>query len=137
MDSPVSSQAQFAKWKKGKRMKLGMIMMFVPDLDEAKRFYGDVLGFEIKSERVERLEFLHEGIEFVAFKCEEPAVPREYGRSARSVFVFDVESVSDSMKELKGRGVKFIHEHPAENDLCLYAAFFDPFGNVHELCERK
>ena len=59
-------------------MKLGMIMMFVPDLDEAKRFYGDVLGFEIKSERVERLEFLHEGIEFVAFKCEEHAVTREY-----------------------------------------------------------
>ena len=118
-------------------MKLGMILMFVPDLDEAKRFYCDVLGFEIKSERVERLEFLHETTEFIAFKCEEPAATREYGRSARSVFVFDVESIIDSIKELKARGVKFVHEHPAENDLCRYAAFFDPFGNVHELCERK
>ena len=43
-------------------------MIFVPDLGEAKRFYCDVLGFEIKSERVERLEFLHETIEFIAFK---------------------------------------------------------------------
>ena len=118
-------------------MKLGMIMLFVPDLDEAKRFYCDVLGFEIKSERVERLEFIHETIEFIAFKCEEPAVTREYGRTARSVFVFDVESIIDSMRELKARGVKFVHEQPTENDLCGYAAFFDPFGNVHELCERK
>jgi glyoxylase I family protein len=118
-------------------MKLGMIMLFVPDLDEAKRFYCDVLGFEIKSERDERLEFFHEPSEFIAFKCEDPAVTREYGRSARSVFVFDVESIVDSMRELKVRGVKFVHEEPAENDLCRYAAFFDPFGNVHELCERK
>jgi catechol 2,3-dioxygenase-like lactoylglutathione lyase family enzyme len=118
-------------------MKLGMIMMFVPDLDEAKRFYCDVLGFEVKSERVERLEFLHEAIDFIAFKCEELAVTREYGRSTRSVFVFDVESIVDSMRELKAQGVQFVHEQPAENDLCRYAAFFDPFGNVHELCERK
>ncbi|HSE24501.1 MAG TPA: VOC family protein [Pyrinomonadaceae bacterium] len=118
-------------------MKLGMIMLFVPDLDEAKRFYCDVLGFEIKSELVERLEFIHETIEFIAFKCEEPAITREYGRAARSVFVFDVESIVYSMRELKARGVKFVHEKPAENELCRYAAFFDPFGNVHELCERK
>ena len=118
-------------------MKLGMIMLFVPDLTEAKHFYCDILGFEIKSERVERLEFLQEGANFIAFKCEEPAIVREYGRSARSVFVFDVESIVSSMRELKARGVKFVHEEPAENDLCRYAAFFDPFGNVHELCERK
>ena len=118
-------------------MRLGMIMIFVPDLQEAKRFYCDVLGFELKSERVERLEFHHETIDFIAFKCGEPSVYQEYGRSARSVFVFDVESVEDSMRELKVRGVKFIHEQPAENELCRYAAFFDPFGNVHELCERK
>jgi len=118
-------------------MKLGMIMIFVPDLDEAKRFYRDVLGFALKSEGSNRLEFRHETIDFIAFKCEEPTVYGEYGRSARSVFVFDVGSIDDSMRELKARGVKFVHEQRAENDLCFYAAFFDPFGNIHELRERK
>jgi glyoxylase I family protein len=118
-------------------MKLGMIMIFVSNLEEAKHFYCEVLGFDLKSERADRLEFLHETCDFIAFKCDGPAVAQEYGRTARSVFVFEVESIEHSMEEMKARGVKFVHQEPGENELCRYAAFLDPFGNVHELCERK
>lgn len=118
-------------------MKLGKMMIFVSDLAEAKRFYCDVLGFPLKSETDDRLEFVHQGCDFVAFKCEKDTVIKDYSTAARSVFVFEIESVAEMMNELIIKGVKFLHETPAENDFSRYAAFSDPFGNVHEIFERK
>jgi glyoxylase I family protein len=118
-------------------MKLGKIMIFVSDLTEAKHFYCDVLGFALKHETENRLEFIHEGVDFIAFKCEKDSMIEDYGNIARSVFVFEVESVEKSISELIEKGVKFLHQTPAENDFSRYAAFYDSFGNVHEIFERK
>lgn len=118
-------------------MRLGIMMIFVSDLDEAKRFYNDVLGFAVKSQHSDHLEFVHDGCDFIAFKCEQDATVENYSRVARSVFVFEVESIERSLRELRAKGVKFLHDEPAENEFCRYAAMTDPFGNVHELYERK
>jgi glyoxylase I family protein len=118
-------------------MKLGKIMIFVSDLEKAKKFYRGVLGFPLQSETENRLEFAHEGVDFIAFKCEKNAVVADYGNAARSVFVFEVESIEKSLTELRAKGVEFLHDEPAENDFSRYAAFCDPFGNVHEIFERK
>jgi catechol 2,3-dioxygenase-like lactoylglutathione lyase family enzyme len=114
-----------------------MMMIFVSDLAEARRFYRDVLGFPLKSEREGRLEFVHEGCDFIAFECDRNAAVDDYSRAARSVFVFEVPSVGEAMDDLRARGVRFLHERPAENELCRYAAFVDPFGNVHEIYEPR
>lgn len=50
-------------------MKLGIMMIFVTDLNVAKQFYCDVLGFRLLSEDANRLEFEHPGPSFVAYKC--------------------------------------------------------------------
>ncbi len=118
-------------------MKLGMIMIFVSDLEEAKRFYCDILGFHVRSQRANELEFVHEGCDFIAFKCERDAVVEDYSRVARSVFAFEVASIDASLRELRAKGVRFLHQEPAENEFCRYVALVDPFGNVHELYERK
>jgi glyoxylase I family protein len=118
-------------------MKLGKIMIFVSDIDAARTFYRDILGFPIKAETANRLDFVHEGVDFVAFKCEKDAVIEDYSNVARSVFVFEVESVENSMENLRIRGVNFLHDTPAENEFSRYAAFSDPFGNVHEIFELK
>ena len=118
-------------------MRLGMMMIFVSDLVEAKRFYRDVLGFPLKSESGSRLDFVHEGCGFVAFKCEKDAEVEDYSRVARSVFVFEVPSVEGAMNDLRAKGVRFLHERPAENEFGRYAAFVDPFGNVHEIYEPR
>lgn len=112
-------------------------MIFVPDLEEAKRFYSDVLGFPLKAERPTHVEFVHDGCQFIAFKCEQAAPVEDYSRVARSVFVFEVASLERSLRELRAKGVEFLHEEPAENEFCRYVALTDPFGNVHELYERK
>jgi catechol 2,3-dioxygenase-like lactoylglutathione lyase family enzyme len=118
-------------------MQLGMLMIFVSDLVEAKRFYCDVLGFGVKAENETRLEFVHEPCAFVAFKCEKDATVENYAQEARSVFVFEVQSIDEAFGALKKKGVRFLHEEPTQNDLGRYAAFRDPFGNVHEIYEPK
>jgi glyoxylase I family protein len=118
-------------------MKLGKIMIFVSDLDEARKFYCDALGFSLAAESENRLEFAHEGVDFVAFKCGKNVIVEDYANVARSVFVFKVESLERSLEDLRAKGVKFLHSQPAENDFSRYAAFSDPFGNVHEIFEPK
>ena len=118
-------------------MKLGKIMIFVSDLAGAKRFYCDILGFPLKAEQERRLEFVHEGCDFIAFKCEKDAVVENYSEVARSVFVFEVGSIEQALCELRAKGVSFLHEEPGENEFSRYAAFVDPFGNVHEIYESR
>jgi catechol 2,3-dioxygenase-like lactoylglutathione lyase family enzyme len=118
-------------------MKLGKIMIFVSDLEAAKRFYCDILGFPLKDETDNRLAFVHEGCDFIAFKCESDASVENYSQVARSVFVFEVASIDQTLQELRAKGVRFLHQEPAENDFSRYAAFVDPFGNVHEIYEPK
>jgi hypothetical protein len=38
---------------------------------------------------------------------------------------------------MRSKEVRFLHNEPAENDFSRYAAFVDPFGNVHEVYEPK
>ena len=118
-------------------MKLGMMMIFVPDLAAAKQFYCDVLGFHLKAEHADRIEFEHPGCRFVAFKCRSNAKMDSYSDVARSVFVFEVSSIDESMRDMRSKGVKFLHAQPSDNDFSRYAAFTDPFGNVHEIYEPR
>ena len=64
-------------------------------------------------------------------------VVADYSNAARSVFVFEVESIEKVLAELRAKGVEFLHDEPAENDFSRYAAFCNSFGNVHEIFERK
>lgn len=118
-------------------MKLGKMLIFVSDLTEAKRFYGETLGFRLKHEDDRSLHFAHEGCDLVAFKCKRNAMVQNYSDEARSVFVFEVPSVDHAVQDLRDKGVEFLHAQPAENDFSRYAAFTDPFGNVHEIYEPK
>ena len=118
-------------------MKLGKMMIFVSDLAEAKRFYCDILGFPLKAENENRLDFDHEGCDLIAFRCEQNATVENYSQVARSVFVFEVASIDKVSHDLRAKGVTFLHQEPAENEFSRYAAFIDPFGNVHEIYEPK
>jgi glyoxylase I family protein len=118
-------------------MKLGIMMIFVTDLAAARQFYCDVLGFQLKSEHADRLEFEHPDCRFVAFKCASSTNIDRYSEVARSVFVFEVPSIDESLRNMRSKGVQFLHAEPAQNDFGRYAAFTDPFGNVHEIYEPK
>ncbi len=116
-------------------MKLARLMIFVPDLEQARAFYSGILGFPVSAEGDDHLVFGHEGAKLVAFTCERAGSIGDYSSESRAVFVFGVPSLEAAMKELKARGVEFLHDAPAEGPLGRYAAFVDPFGIVHELQE--
>lgn len=119
-------------------LRLGKLMIFVSDLEIAKYFYSEILGFPLRSESGNRLEFEHEGdVDLIAFKCREDSPIENYSQTARSVFVFEVASLERAIQELQAKSVHFLHDTPAENEFSRYAAFSDPFGNVHEIFERK
>ena len=118
-------------------MKLSRIMIFVSDLTEAKRFYCEVLGFVLAEETETRLAFEHDGCPFVAYLCEAAVEVQNYSRESRSVFVFEVASLDQQMTALREAGVAVLHDAPSENDQGRYAAFADPFGNVHEIWEPR
>ena len=121
-------------------MKLGMIVVLTPDLDEARRFYGDLLGLTLARESANQLIFDLAGTEFHVFSCAD-AAPAGYrhGASAATVCAFEVDSIEAEMARLQAAGVVFLHARPAENALSgiRYAAFEAPGGNVHEIVERR
>ncbi len=118
-------------------MKLSKLLLFVTDLREAKRFYSDVLGFSLTEETETMLLFEHEDTKLVVYGCEKRGSVDDYATAARSVFVFEVPSVDDAIRDLSAKGVNFLHETPAEGPHGRYAAFVDPFGNVHEVSEAR
>ena len=118
-------------------MRLLKLMMFASDLKRAKEFYENVLGFPLNSETENSLTFLSDDLNLTIFKCEYDSTIDNYAQTARSVFVFEVDSIAKEFANLKAKGVNFLHKIPAENENCFYAAFQDPFGNVHEIAERK
>lgn len=116
-------------------MKLRTLMVLTPDLDEARWFYGDALGFAVLGQDDTLLRLEHDGAAFHVFKCSADAAPGRHGETAASVFVFAVDDIDQAMADLRARGVRFIHDHPARNPFGRYAAFHAPGGNVHEIFE--
>jgi catechol 2,3-dioxygenase-like lactoylglutathione lyase family enzyme len=66
-------------------MKLGYVMVFVSDLREAKRFYSNLLGMPIISEKENQLIFQLEGTQLVAFKCEKNGQVGDNSNESRTV----------------------------------------------------
>jgi catechol 2,3-dioxygenase-like lactoylglutathione lyase family enzyme len=121
-------------------VKLGVVVVLTPDLDEARRFYRDLLGLGLAAENANQLVFDLDGAELHVFSCADPA-PGDYrhGATAATVCAFEVASIEAEMARMRDAGVVFLHSTPAENVLggLRYAAFQAPGGNVHELIELQ
>jgi catechol 2,3-dioxygenase-like lactoylglutathione lyase family enzyme len=115
-------------------------VVLTPDLDEARRFYRDILGLGLTGERPDQLVFGLDGGELHVFGCDQAApADHRHGATAATVCAFEVASIEAEMARLRAAGVVFLHETPAQNPLggLRYAAFKAPGGNVHELIERR
>jgi predicted enzyme related to lactoylglutathione lyase len=118
-------------------LRFGKLLVFATSLAEAKSFYGDVLGLSLARESEDMLLFRQPDFELAIFRCQQATVPDRHSMVAGSSFVFAVTSVERTMQELRAQGVRFLHAEPAEGPLGRYAAFVDPFGNVHEISEPR
>lgn len=94
----------------------------VENLDTAKEFYKNKLGFGIK------FDFADKGM--TAFKVgdNEPAIIVTTMQHAKPAIWFTVDNVQHAYEELKQKGVEFLSE-PFEIMTGLSVEFTDPFGN--------
>jgi catechol 2,3-dioxygenase-like lactoylglutathione lyase family enzyme len=118
-------------------MRLGLVEVFTPDLDEAERFYRDKLDLVLKARSPDQLIFDLGVTDLHVFRCASPNT-QVHAAVGGTACAFEVESIDDAMRRLTERGVVFLHRIPAHNALAQvrYAAFHAPGGNVHELIER-
>ena len=119
------------------RLSLRKILVFAPDLELARQFYGGVLGLELEREAETALSFRGTNFELTVFACEQSTRSDGYSREAGSSVAFAVPSLDTAISELSARGVSFLHDSPHEGPLGRYVAFTDPFGTVHELVEPR
>ncbi len=117
-------------------LALEKVLVFAPDLQTARQFYGSVLGLSLDREGKDHLEFSGRNFTLTVFSCERSAPHEGYSEQAGSSVAFSVASLDSAMLELSGRGVRFLHSIPNSGPSGRYVAFVDPFGTVHELVER-
>jgi len=114
-----------------------VIEIKVTDIVKGRKFYTEVLDFEVTSEKYlpDVLVLGHEGPDLILHIAEEP-IEITYPQSAQSLLFFQVADIHAADKKLKDNGVEII-EGPAESPPGPYLVFRDPFGNVHGLMEIK
>lgn len=129
----------------------GLVCLNVGDLDEAKAFYVDVLGFEVGIDEV------MDGFRWLTVHApgnpelpmmlvvpgppvvEEPIAEQLQSLMARGYLGLGAMATDDcraTYAELKAKGVEFIEE-PEERFYGVDAAFRDPFGNHWRLTQPK
>ena len=116
---------------------VNQIALSVADVDVAERFYGETLGLrKIFRPQPHMVFFDLGGPSLLLESPHEGAAPKVGG----AVLYFDCPDMGLAVRELRARGVAFVHpphlitRQPAYD---LYMAFFtDPDGNMLALSQR-
>jgi catechol 2,3-dioxygenase-like lactoylglutathione lyase family enzyme len=110
-------------------MKLGHIEILAADPDEAKRFYCEVLGFEVETIQNERFIWLKkDGLEILV-RPGKPHNPALRYEDAPTGFVFYTDDVKAALKDLLDKGVEI--KGTVDSSKCY--TFTDPDGNWFQL----
>ena len=109
------------------------------DLERAKKFYADKLGLTPKEERMDGTLYVSGSTQFLLY-------PTQFTGAQHTLGGFEVKDLEKTMKELRGRGVKFEeYDFPGlktENGIAKFgenergAWFKDSEGNILALAER-
>ena len=115
-----------------------VIGIYVDDMDKAVEFYCDKLGFK-EAQRYDdgcivRLE--NEGPP-VILEIVDNAARTEYPGYSQVVLGIETDNIEETSKDLKAKGVEFLHDKPQVFVAGLVMAMRDPSGNVLELLQFK
>ena len=118
-------------------LKVCYIQINVTDMDKAIDWYCNTLGFELSKKHYYHpvaVDLVHEGCRLILHIAEKP-VHIDYPNVVQTLICIQTDDLVKTLNELKSKGVELIHEKPQKFPAGLFAAFKDPFGNVHELVE--
>lgn len=118
-------------------LSFGEVQTFVSDLEQAKTFYGDILGLALVDEGEHWLVFDISGIEFIIMGMAKPGRPKSaYGAECATVLCLRSEDIFQDYETLQRRGVRFFSEINEVAPDRYYVAFQDPEGNLLELIQK-
>ena len=112
-------------------MKVTVSWFNVKDFDEAKKFYGNVLGLKKTLEIQGWAEFSHAEGEAAIGVAANPKTGKEPG----ATIVLRVDDIERERKRLQAGGVKFEGETEEIPGMVKLATFRDPSGNRLQLCQ--
>ncbi|OEF99903.1 glyoxalase [Vulcanibacillus modesticaldus] len=120
--------------------RISLITIWTDDLIPMKEFYHNVLGFSIKNDLGEYIEFDNEGVRFalcsrkVMYDYNEDYKKQSIGQSFELAFPCkNPEEVDASYKEIISKGGIPILEPQNMPWNQRTALFADPDGNIHEI----
>lgn len=110
----------------------------VPDIEEARAFYCEKLGFIALTEAYyPNIPLGHPDGSFAFMLHGRKPVEGTYvSPPGQLVLVFETDDLDTTMKTLMGKGIAFLHEAPQPRAEGRSVAFTDSFGSVVELMER-
>lgn len=105
----------------------------MPDLDEARRFYRDVLGLEKPVYDLPDAGWIEFGLGSPSGNIALTKADVGWGPSTGTALVLNVEDCVEGCKELRRRGVRC--EDPIHfPGYVTFCSFYDPFGNRLQMC---
>ena len=111
--------------------KICVVGVYVHDIQQAKEFYCDKLGFEIAREYGDCiLQLKNEGVTFIIEKIE-----GDFPSEPCITMAVPTNDLAKEMERLRGLGVTFIHDTPQQFPEGIFAACQDADGNLLELIE--
>ncbi len=120
--------------------KISLITIWTNDIIPMKTFYEQTLGFEVKLDLGEYVEFKSEGVRFaLCLRKVMTGFSDEYAKEASgqqfelAFFCDNPQDVDDSFDKLIEKGAVPIHEPQNMPWNQRTALFADPDGNVHEI----
>ena len=118
---------------------ISAITLFVEDLEEAKRFYGEVFGLTITYEDDDSAVFDFGNAIINLLRTEAageliaPAPVASAAHGARAQFTIEVDDVDALSAELVGRGVELLNGPMDRPWGIRTASFRDPAGHIWEI----
>ena len=110
-----------------------VIGVYVRDIQQAKEFYCDTLGFEIAREYGDCiLQLKSEGATFIIEKIE-----GDFPSEPCMTIGIPTDDLGKEMERLRESGVTFIHDTPQQFPEGIFVACQDADGNLVELIEFR
>lgn len=122
------------------KAKISLITIWSDDIDKMRDFYKDVLGFKIKNNLGNYVEFENDGVRFaicmrsVMYTYSKQYLEKAKGQSFELAFPCDgAKDVDDTYTNLIEKGVDFVQVPQNMPWNQRTALFSDPDGNIHEI----
>ncbi|TFH10403.1 MAG: VOC family protein [Candidatus Thorarchaeota archaeon] len=115
-----------------------VIGIYVDDINKAKKFYCDTLGFKIENSYNEGciLQLKSEGPTVILEEVDKPS-NAVYPGASQVVLCVATDNIERTSKEFRDKGVNFLHDGPQPFVAGRFMAMKDPAGNTLELLEFK